>query len=156
MARHDRQDKFLTGPWKDGAADRYRQRRGAIRQVDGDFIHGSSQLSQAQISAFLRWSTDAHHDDFGVRNGSGVGGSRQAPGVYIFPNQFLESRFIKGRSSGQYLIHFVLVPIDAHDTMSKASETGRRHAPDITQTEYGNLRGIPGFQRQNPSVFSMT
>src|ERR1700694_2674502 len=39
--------------------------------------------------------------------------------------------------------------------MSQAGQTGSRHAPDVTKSEYGNLSWILRFQTINPQVFSM-
>jgi hypothetical protein len=39
--------------------------------------------------------------------------------------------------------------------MSQAGQTGSRHAPDVTKSEYGNLSWILRIQTINPQVFSM-
>ena len=72
-------------------------------------------------------------------DGFGRGGNRQPARLDVFPNQFFQPRFVEGRAPVLNLSYFVFVPVDPENAMSQARQTGSRHAPDITKTEYGDV-----------------
>ena len=127
------------------------ERRGVCR----DFIDGPAQLRKSQVSIFLRRRSHADQRDIGVSYC--VRGSRggQASRGDIFLNQLFQTGLEEGSTAAQNILDFMSISVDSEHLMSQAGQTGSRHAPDVTKSEYGNVSWILRFQTINPQVFSM-
>ena len=112
---------------------------GRRRKVLGDFRNRPAQLAQSQIAVLFRRRAHTNQRNVRFGDGFGRGGDRQPARLDVLPDQIFQPRFVKGRAPSFNFSYFVPIPVDPENAMSKARQTGSRHAPDITKTEYGDV-----------------